>query len=45
MEKWEIAARKFVEQCGLYKDIEAVFLTGSYAAGNADKYSDIDYTC
>ena len=42
MEKWEIAARKFVEQCEVYNDMEAVFLTGSYAAGNADKYSDID---
>lgn len=42
MEKWEITARKFVKQCEFYSDIEAVFLTGSYAAGNADKYSDID---
>lgn len=42
MEKCEIAARKFVEQCEFYNDIEAVFLTGSYAADNADKYSDID---
>ena len=42
MEKWEAIARKFVEQCDFYDDIEAVFLTGSHAAGNADKYSDID---
>ena len=42
MEKWEAATRKFIEQCEFYNDIEAVFLTGSYAAGNADKYSDID---
>ena len=42
MEKWEVAARKFVEQCEFYSDIGAVFLTGSYAAGNADKFSDID---
>ena len=42
MEKWEAAARKFVEECEFYTDIEAVFLTGSYAAGNADKHSDID---
>ena len=39
---WEIAARKFIEQCEFYTDIEAVFLTGSYATDNADKYSDID---
>ena len=42
MEKWEAVARKFIEQCDFYHDIEAVFLTGSYATGNADKYSDID---
>ena len=42
MEKWEAAARKFIKQCGFYNEIEAAFLTGSYAAGNADKYSDID---
>ena len=42
MEKWEAAARKFIEQCEFYNEIEAVFLTGSYAVGNADKYSDID---
>ena len=42
MEKWEAVARKFVEQCDFNHDIEAVFLTGSYVAGNADKYSDID---
>ena len=42
MEKWEAAARKFIEQCEFKNDIEAVFLTGSYAAGNADKHSDID---
>ena len=37
MEKWEAAARKFIGQCEFYNDIEAVFLTGSYAAGSADK--------
>ena len=42
MEKWEAAARKFIEQCDFYDEIEAVFLTGSYVAGNADEYSDID---
>jgi hypothetical protein len=42
MEKWEAAARKFVGECEFNTDIDAVFLTGSYAAGNADKHSDID---
>lgn len=42
MEKWEAAARKFIEQCEFHTDVEAVFLTGSYAVGNADKYSDVD---
>ena len=42
MEKWEAAAREFIEQCEFHADIEAVFLTGSYAAGNADEFSDID---
>ena len=41
-EKWQAAAKKFVDECDFYNDIEAVFLTGSYAANNADKYSDID---
>ncbi|MCL2775217.1 MAG: nucleotidyltransferase domain-containing protein [Oscillospiraceae bacterium] len=42
MENWEIAATDFISQCSFYRDIEAAFLTGSYAAGNADNYSDID---
>ena len=42
MEKWESAAKKFVEQSEFYTDVEAVFLTGSHATSNADKYSDID---
>jgi len=39
---WEVAAKKFVDSCDFKDDIEAVFLTGSYAFGNADDFSDID---
>jgi predicted nucleotidyltransferase len=42
MEKWEATAREFIEQCDFYDEIEIVFLAGSHAVGNADKYSDID---
>jgi predicted nucleotidyltransferase len=42
MENWEQAARHFIEQCDFSREIDAVFLTGSYAAGNADAFSDID---
>ena len=42
MEKWEAAARSFINSCDFKNDIDAVFLSGSYAAGNADKFSDID---
>ena len=42
MEKWEAVAKRFIEQCDFINDIEAVFLTGSYAAGNSDMHSDID---
>jgi len=42
MEKWEVEAREFIDTCHFKDDIEAVFLTGSYAFGNADEFSDID---
>jgi len=42
MKDWEIAARKFIDECEFKDDIDAVFLTGSYATGNADEFSDID---
>jgi len=42
MEKWEITAKKFIDSCKFKDDIEAVFLTGSHAFGNADEFSDID---
>ncbi len=42
MEKWKQAARKFLDGCNFFEDIEVVFLTGSYVVGNADEYSDVD---
>lgn len=42
MNKWELAAEKFIEQ---YKDEDyflGAILTGSYATGNYDENSDID---
>ena len=42
MEKWESAARNFIDSCKFKADIECVFLTGSYAFGNADEFSDVD---
>jgi len=42
MKKWEQAARSFIETCSFKDDMEAVFLTGSHAFGNADEFSDID---
>jgi len=42
MEKWEIAARSFIDSCDFKNDIAAVFLSGSYAFGNANAFSDID---
>jgi len=42
MEKWEVVARNFIDSCRFGNDIESVFLTGSYASGNADEFSDID---
>ena len=42
MEKYELAAQKFIDTCAFKDDITAVFLTGSYAFDNADEYSDID---
>jgi len=42
MEKWEHVARSFIDLCRFKKDIDAVFLTGSYVFGNADEFSDID---
>ncbi|MCL2404802.1 MAG: nucleotidyltransferase domain-containing protein [Defluviitaleaceae bacterium] len=42
MKKWEQAARSFIDSCSFKDEIDAVFLTGSYASGNADEFSDID---
>jgi predicted nucleotidyltransferase len=42
MENIKTIARKFIEQCDFASDIDAVFLTGSHAVGNADEHSDID---
>jgi len=42
MEKWERVARSFIDSCSFKDDIEAVFLSGSHASGNADEFSDID---
>lgn len=35
-------ARRFLRECSFAEDIEAAFLAGSYAVGNADAFSDID---
>jgi len=42
MEKWEQAARSFIDSCSFKDEIDAVFLTGSHAFGNADEFSDVD---
>ncbi|MCL2575026.1 MAG: nucleotidyltransferase domain-containing protein [Defluviitaleaceae bacterium] len=42
MQKWEMAARDFVDNCSFKSDIDAVILTGNYASGNADEFSDVD---
>jgi hypothetical protein len=42
MKKWEVAARDFIDSCNFKNDIVTVFLSGSYAFGNADDFSDID---
>jgi hypothetical protein len=42
MKRHIAAAKEFIANCGFSEDISAVFLAGSYAAGNADEYSDID---
>lgn len=42
MEAWERAAKNFLEQSPFAADIKAAFLTGSYARGTADAYSDVD---
>lgn len=42
MESWKAAANKFLAECPFLSDIEVVYLTGSYAHGVADQYSDID---
>jgi predicted nucleotidyltransferase len=39
---WKIALNKFVNKYKDDKDVEAIFLAGSYAVGNENKYSDID---
>jgi len=42
MEKWKQVAHKFIDICSFKDDIDAVFLSGSHASGNADEFSDID---
>ena len=42
MEAWEAAAAKFIENWEHIELTDAIFLTGSYATGNATKESDID---
>jgi len=42
VEKWELAAKKFIDSWQFTDDIESVFLTGSHASGNADEFSDVD---
>ncbi|MCL2372201.1 MAG: nucleotidyltransferase domain-containing protein [Defluviitaleaceae bacterium] len=42
MEKWKKIAASFIDSCSFRDEIEAVFLTGSHAVGNADEFSDID---
>ena len=42
MKDWKQAARGFIDSCSFKDDIEAAFLTGSHAFGNADSFSDID---
>ncbi|MCL2526981.1 MAG: nucleotidyltransferase domain-containing protein [Defluviitaleaceae bacterium] len=42
MEKWKHAAECFIASCTFKNEIAAVFLTGSFAFGNADEFSDID---
>jgi len=42
MENWEKAARKFIDECSFKNDVEVVFLTGSYAKGLSDEFSDVD---
>lgn len=42
MESWKSAALDFLKHIPFRDDIEAAFLTGSYAVGNSDIHSDID---
>ncbi len=42
MEPWKSAANRFLAECPFRSEIEVVYLTGSYAHGMADQYSDID---
>jgi len=42
MRRWEQVAKEFIDTCSFKDDIEAAFLTGSHAFGNADEFSDID---
>lgn len=39
---WKLALNKFVDKYKDNKDVEAILLVGSYAAGNENEYSDID---
>jgi len=42
MKNWEQAAKNFIDSCIFKNDVEAAFLTGSHAFGNADSFSDVD---
>jgi len=42
MQNWEKSARKFIDECSFKNDIEVAFLTGSYAKGLSDEFSDVD---
>ena len=39
---WKNAALQFARECEFAEDIEAVLVTGSYAVGNHDEFSDVD---
>ena len=42
MEAWKSVAYKFIDTCEFKDSIECAFITGSYASGNADEFSDVD---
>ncbi len=39
---WQFALNRFIKKYKKQKDVEAILLVGSYAAGNENEYSDID---